>query len=134
MSFIELTKDELVGVISIDEQHQSMANLVNKLYEKINSHDKKVIGNYLNKLLELLEIHFANEENLMRSTKFEGYISHKLEHDRLYRKMLASTDNFSKGVEQIGIEHLTGIKNWFHNHIEISDKKCGKYLVENGIS
>jgi len=134
MNFIEITKDELIGVNSIDEQHQSMAVLVNKLYDKIISADKKMIKSYLYKFLEIVEVHFETEENLMRSTKFPGYISHKLEHDRFYKQILTSTDRFSKGLETIGIEQLKGLRQWFFNHIELSDKKCGKYFVENGIS
>lgn len=134
MNFIEITKNDLIGVNTIDEQHQSMALLVNKLYDKINSADKKMIRNYLYKLLEVVEVHFETEENLMRSTKFPGYISHKLEHDRFYKQMLTSTDRYSKGLETIELEQLKGIKRWFFNHIELSDKKCGKYFIENGIS
>ncbi|OGU99620.1 MAG: hypothetical protein A3J84_04930 [Ignavibacteria bacterium RIFOXYA2_FULL_37_17] len=134
MNFIEITKDELIGVNSIDEQHQSMAVLVNKLYDKIISADKKMIKNYLYKFLEVVEVHFETEENLMRSTKFPGYISHKLEHDRFYKQILTSTDRFSKGLEAIGLEQLKGIKRWFFNHLELSDKKCGKYFIENGIT
>ena len=134
MNFIEITKSELIGVNSIDEQHQSMAVLVNKLYDKIIAADKKMIKNYLYKLLEIVEVHFENEENLMRSTKFSGYISHKLEHDRFYKQMLTSTDRFCKGLETIEIEQLKGIRNWFFNHLELSDKKCGKHFIEKGIS
>ncbi len=134
MNFIEITKNELIGINSIDEQHQSMAILVNKLYDKIMSADKKMIKNYLYKLLEVVEVHFENEENLMRSTKFTGYFSHKLEHDRFYKQMLTSIDRFGKGLEMIGIEQLKGIRQWFFNHIELSDKKCGKYFIEKGIS
>lgn len=134
MNFIVITKNDLIGVNTIDEQHQSMAVLVNKLYDKIISADKKIIQNYLYKFLEVVEVHFETEENLMRSTKFSGYISHKLEHDRFYKQILTSTDRFSKGLETIGLEQLKGIKRWFFNHIELSDKKCGKYFIENGIS
>jgi len=134
MDFIEFTKDNLIGVNSIDEQHQSMVLLVNNLYDKIISADKKMIQDYLYRFLEVVEVHFETEENLMRSTKFPGYISHKLEHDRFYKKILTSTDLFSKGLETIGTEQLKGIKRWFFNHIELSDKKCGKYFIENGIS
>lgn len=134
MNFIEFTRDDLIGINSIDEQHQSMALLVNKLYDKIISADKKMIQNYLYKFLEVVEVHFETEENFMRSTKFPGYISHKLEHDRFYKQILTSIDRFSKGLETIGTEQLKGIKRWFFNHIELSDKKCGKYFIENGIS
>src|SRR3989339_892481 len=96
MNFIEITKNELIGINSIDEQHQSMAVLVNKLYDKIISADKKMIKNYL------------------------------------YKQILTSTDRYSKGLEAIGTEQLKGIRQWFFNHIELSDKKCGKYFIENG--
>ena len=134
MNFIEFTKNELIGVNSIDEQHQSMVLIVNKLYDKIIASDKKMIHNYLYKFLEVVEVHFETEENMMKSTKYHGYISHKLEHDRFYRQILTSTDRFSKGLESIGTEQLKSIKRWLFNHIELNDKKCGEYFVENGIT
>jgi hemerythrin-like metal-binding protein len=133
MSFIEFTNNELVGVPTIDEQHREMVAIVNELYENIFTCEKEKILNYLNKLLKSLELHFKTEEKFMKSTRFTGYISHKLEHDRFYKQILTSTDAFSKGLDPFGIEQLKSIKRWFFNHIEISDKKCGKFLAENGI-
>lgn len=134
MSFINFTQEDKVNLPSIDDQHKSMAEIINSIYDGVIAADKKTILNHLNKFLEIIKTHFEDEERLMKNNHFPGYISHKLEHDRFYRQILLTTDQFSKGLENVGIEQLKGIKRWFFNHIEINDKKLGKFLAEKGIS
>lgn len=134
MGFINFTQEDKVNLPSIDDQHKNMAEIINSVYDGVIAADKKTILNQLNKFLEIIKTHFEDEERLMKNNHFPGYISHKLEHDRFYRQILLTTDRFSKGLENVGLEQLKGIKRWFFNHIEINDKKLGKFLAEKGIS
>ncbi|MEW6702989.1 MAG: bacteriohemerythrin [Bacteroidota bacterium] len=134
MNFIDFTEEDKVNQSSIDDQHKCMAEIINSIYYRVIAADKKSILNHLNKFLEIIKTHFEDEERLMKDNSFPGYISHKLEHDRFYRQVLLTTDRFSKGDENVGLEQLKGIKRWFFNHIEINDKKLGKFLAEKGIS
>jgi methyl-accepting chemotaxis protein/hemerythrin len=134
MNYLEFKEEDSVKVKTIDDQHNKIAELVNVIHELILSGDKIPIVKALRELLEILEIHFETEERLMKETKFPGYISHKLEHDRFYNQVLKATDNYQKGIGNVGLEQLNGIKRWFFNHIEINDKKCGQYLADMGIN
>jgi len=134
MDFIDFNLEARVGIRSIDDQHDQIADVINNIYEGILAANKGLILMNMRKLTELLEIHFETEERLMKETHFDGYFSHKLEHDRFYQQILTSTDRFSKDMEIIGIKQLKGIKRWFFNHIELNDRRCGKYLADNGIS
>ncbi len=134
MEYLEIKSEDSVGVKIIDEQHRNIADVVNQMHQSILKLDKKQSVKNLIELLELLENHFETEESMMKGSGFPGYISHKLEHDRFYRQILTATDNYKKGNESFGLEQLKGIKRWFFNHIEINDKKCGKFFVEKGIN
>ena len=134
MNFMEFEKDHYVDVEIIDEQHKAIADQINLIYKSILVLDKKSVLIKLKSLLEKLEIHFETEERLMKETKFLGYFSHKLEHDRFYNQMLKKTEQYAIGIEQIGTEQLKGIRNWFFNHIELNDRKCSEHLSEHGIT
>jgi hemerythrin len=131
---MEFEKDHYVDVEIIDEQHKVIADQINSIYKSILVLDKKSVLIKLKSLLEKLEIHFETEERLMKETRFLGYFSHKLEHDRFYNQMLKKTEQYAIGLEQIGTEQLKGIRNWFFNHIELNDRKCSEHLVEHGIT
>jgi len=133
VGFINFSKEEIVNVNLIDEQHTIIAGIVNKIYDlaEENKLDEIVIN--LDKLVEEIENHFETEEKYMKENKFSGYFSHKLEHDRFYRQLLQTAEKFKSDKTQFDNERLIGIRKWFFNHIEISDKKCGAYLNSIGI-
>ncbi|MFA7229451.1 MAG: hemerythrin domain-containing protein, partial [Melioribacteraceae bacterium] len=81
----------------------------------------------------VLITHFRNEEKLMKENTFPGYYTHKLEHDRFYLQLTDLTNGFIEGARPFGTEQLTSIKQWFFNHIEINDRKCGNFLRDKGI-
>jgi len=132
MNFMEFEKDHYVDVNVIDEQHRAIADQINSIYKSILIIDKKSVLSKFKILLEKLKIHFETEERLMKENNFLSYFSHKLEHDRFYNQILNKTEQYAIGAEQIGTEQLKGIRNWFFNHIELNDRKFGKYLVDHG--
>ena len=134
MSFIKLTPEESINVAIIDDQHKSIANIVNNIHQQLAIHNKQVITQLLNSLIEEIEIHFETEEKMMKDTKFLGYFSHKLEHDRFYNQMLQTVNGYKANPTFIDEDKLIGIKKWLFNHIELSDKKCGVHFNTVGIS
>ncbi len=134
MNFIEFSENDLVHVNSIDYQHKKFVEILNKLFYSFNEKDKEKIITYLDELIEHLEIHFENEENLMKMYNYPGYISHKLEHDRIYKKILSTAEKNKSGELDLSVDDLNSLKRWFYNHLDLNDKKCGEYLAEKGIS
>lgn len=134
MPFIEFTPEEKVNVKIIDEQHEQLAALFNVLHSNLDESKRDLAAKTLNAIIDLVEKHFFAEERLMKQFRFTGYFSHKLEHDRFYNKLLLLTDKYKKGEESITERELDGFKQWFHNHIELNDKKCGEFLSTQGIN
>lgn len=132
MSFITFTEKDKVNIKLMDKQHKTMISIVNKIYKDLKAHKIEDILISFEKLIKLLKEHFEYEERLMKETEFEGYYSHKLEHDRMLKKTIDSFQSLKKDKTFLKEEHLVGIKNWFFNHLELSDKKCGAHFVKMG--
>ncbi len=133
MSYIDFSTGEHVNVVVIDEQHENIADIINDIYNSLQKKDIALLKILLNKFIEQVETHFETEEKLMKEKNFEGYFSHKLEHDRFYNQLVQTVDKFKKSDEAIDIEKMASFKRWFFNHIEIKDKKCGEFLNSIGI-
>jgi hemerythrin len=126
-----MEEDRLTGVKLIDEEHRELAESINSVYEAVLLVNKNLILLRLKGLLELLKTHFADEERLMKETRYPGYISHKLEHDRFFAQIEGLYAGYGKGTENFGTEYLRRIRHWFYNHLEINDIDCGKHIMKS---
>lgn len=133
MPFVEFGESEKVHIESIDLQHQSIVKLINKLHSEFSSSKKSSVISTLQSLIDELEIHFENEERYMKEFNYPGYISHKLEHDRIYNQIINTADKLKKEGQFITLEQLEGLRRWFFNHLDFNDKKCGEFLRSKGI-
>jgi hemerythrin-like metal-binding protein len=133
MAFVELKNTDLVNIQIIDDEHHQMVSLINQIQVLIELGEFKKAKILFTNLLSVTKKHFITEEKLMKDNNFKGFISHKLEHDRVLNK-LNSFDLQSKPNKHVFIsEELSNIKKWFFNHLELSDKKLGAFLVEKGL-
>ncbi len=133
MAYLKFTKNEKINFKLIDNQHKDFINLINKLYNSSIHKNYNDANNLLNQIVNFLNYHFSTEEKLMIETKYEGYYSHKLEHDRYLKKLKEMQKNYFKGNIIPDLDFFEGIKNWFANHLEMNDKKMGNYFVKIGI-
>jgi hemerythrin len=134
MSFINWTEDEVLNIKIIDKQHKNLAALLNELHETLGSNRTFLEKKLVERILTNLREHFDTEERLMKESKFPFFISHKMEHDRFYNKIESFYDKLEQGSERVTLELLNSIKTWLFNHLEINDRKCTKFFVEQGMS
>ncbi|MEW6654547.1 MAG: hemerythrin family protein [Bacteroidota bacterium] len=134
MNFVTFTKAEEVKICMMDKQHEQMTHIINKIYSAFILKKNRTVQAQLKILVGHLRNHFDYEEGLMKQTKFQGYYSHKLEHDRFYKKIEAIWQSYVDKDPKLTLEELYNVKSWFYNHIEISDKKCGEHFAKSGIS
>ena len=66
----------------------------------------------------------------MKKYKFHGYISHKLEHDRFIKNFAEFIIKLENDEKEFDTEFLNSFRNWFLNHLELNDKKLGKFMIE----
>lgn len=130
MTFINWNEDTLVNFEKIDSQHKEMVDVVNELYDKLEELTSKQIIEMMHGLLEDLKFHFFTEEDYMKKYKFHGYISHKLEHDRFIKNFAEFIIKLENDEKEFDTEFLNSFRNWFLNHLELNDKKLGKFMIE----
>ena len=133
MEFVSWSEDDAVLVESIDTQHRKMIDIINHLHSLVETKNQSEINETFEELDEYLKEHFHTEETYMLENKFPGYISHKLEHDRYYTKIMNFKDAVARGETKLNLEILNSLKKWFYNHLQINDKKLGHFLNEKGI-
>ena len=131
--FLEMTDSERLKIQIIDEQHQKMANLINKMHQELGAKFDGESKRLLKQFADATKEHFVTEEKMMQDNNYTGFFSHKLEHDRFYKKVEDFLGQVEKGNETMNLEFLKGLRKWFFNHFELNDKKCGEYLLQKGI-
>lgn len=128
MNCKEWQKDFNLNEENIDSQHKTLFTLLKEISTLSESKDpcrsKSVAREFRNHIIE----HFAYEEQLMKASKFPGYFSHKMEHDRLVKKYGAILGEIIDGKNYFSTDMPENIYNWFCNHLELNDKKLAKHL------
>lgn len=120
-----------VGVAEIDEQHQKLIDIANRVYELMRNElalDKyDQIVEILQELKEYTVYHFHFEEGLMQKAKYKKRFSHKLLHQEFLAQVEA-VDLSAVDEEQDAylVRIMDFIANWLIEHIVGEDKKVGQ--------
>lgn len=124
-----------VGVRELDNQHKGLIDLLNELYDAMNSgKSNEILGGIINKLVTYTRTHFATEERYMQTHGYPDYLSQKREHQMFTDKVMGFKNDFESGKIALTISVTTFLKNWLAEHISGSDKKYGPFLNSKGIS
>ena len=121
--------DYNTGITSIDEQHQELCNMLNKLEEKMNSDDiNQVMGMILKGLVEYVKFHFQDEEKIMSRIFYPKLEQHKKIHKDLVDQIVKILLDMKNGKEIEAVELHTFLKRWLRDHILEEDKKIGNHF------
>ncbi len=95
-------------------------------------------GEVLLERLALLAVHtrehFLREEQIMRETRFDGYLAHKQEHERLLAEMDAEARAFRErgDVQRLSRYLLDDVREWYLRHTRTMDLAAARFAVEHG--
>ena len=117
-----------VGVAEIDEQHQKLIDIANRVYELMRNElalDKyDQIVEILQELKEYTVYHFHFEEGLMQKAKYKKRFSHKILHQNFLAQVEAvDLSAVDENQEAYLIQIMDFIANWLIEHIVGEDKK-----------
>lgn len=120
-----------VGVAEIDEQHQKLIDIANRVYELMRNElalDKyDQIVEILQELKEYTVYHFHFEEGLMQKAKYKKRFSHKILHQNFLAQVEAvDLSAVDENQEAYLIQIMDFIANWLIDHIVGEDKKVGQ--------
>lgn len=128
-------RDEyLINVAVIDEQHQRLAELVNRLHETFASNQTgEDAFMALNELIGFTRLHFATEEELMIKYEYPDYAAHRIAHKTLLSRLqgLLTTLRDQSPFRIGGSNEIDD--DWVTRHLLESDVALGKFLNKKGV-
>lgn len=130
MSLITWTADQFgTDVGFADEEHKTLFNKLNKLHElSTGGADRPAVGAQLDDLIAYVIEHFSHEEREMEAKGYEGYETHKSEHDALVGTGADLQKKFHAGEAEVTEEFGQLIKGWLENHIPTFDRAYSSVL------
>lgn len=127
-SKIPVFTDEFkTGIPMIDEEHQTLFEIIGKIYKAIETelvHDKfDFILDILDELKEYTSVHFADEESYMKEIGYEGLAQQIILHEKFIETLEdVNLDHVDDNQEEYLFEVLDFLQNWLVNHIQKVDK------------
>jgi len=119
-----------VGVDYIDRQHMYLINLINRIHEAIERFDPKATVETILDMKSYTEVHFAEEEELMKQYGYPDLEAHVRQHQGFIRK----TEMFLNDLEAAPLattsEVASFLLDWLVTHIQKVDAQYGTYIRE----
>ena len=121
------------GINQFDEQHKKIIDLINTSYESVRQKKEKEISlQVIEDLLSYTLYHFENEERWMKLHEYPDQEQHVAEHASLKNSVEQFRKGFDTDFEKNQRELYHFLRDWLTNHIKVSDKKLGDYLLNEG--
>ena len=134
MVLIKWNEKLSVKINSIDDQHKILINMINEFYEMIgDKSNDELISALIKKMKEYTVVHFSYEEKLFKQYSYSDTEAHKKEHDEFVNKVVDLEKRFNDGQMILSFEITNFLKDWLIKHIQGTDMKYTKFLIEKGV-
>jgi len=156
-AFFSLEGKMRLGVSIMDEEHDQLADLLNRLAVAVaelpdsvyrppsadadpgvagpgtagggRPDQCQVIDELLDRLVVRTQEHFRNEEGLMRSVDYPALAGHGQEHRLLFAELKSYVRSIKDGKECLRKSDLASLKSWLVGHITAEDRLFAEYLL-----
>ena len=123
MQRLEWSEAFRVGHAALDQQHEGLLALINRLIDLDRGVDARVFTAVLNELLEYAEKHFSVEEELMQVHGFSGMAAHLAEHEDFVQSVIRLRQRFdSSDATCRGVARFF-LKSWYVGHVLGTDRQ-----------
>lgn len=127
--------DELVlGIASIDDQHQTLVTQLNALDAELNrpAADLKALSHLLEDLVDAAMNHFIAEEELLKRHGHPQADTHSKGHSGETSSLVQLLDQVHADATALGRDKLAQLKDWLTRHIQVDDKAAIPLLKSKG--
>ena len=131
-SIIKWQNSYSVGIKLVDEQHKELIKLTNKLFLSCSLGQDQLTSVFMTTIHEAIDYvvyHFGTEEKIMERVNYPHIEIHRNEHKEFAREVLLQVEDFKSGKTTAPLSFVNFLKDWVLNHVAVSDKKMGDYLV-----
>ena len=119
-----------VGVEAIDNDHKDLIELINKLFEAINTqYSNEILEEAFASLNHYVKDHFTHEEALMKKYQYPNLEEHILLHQGFVNELPKMKEKlFSAGSYKTALNVYQFLADWLINHIIKEDLKYTQYI------
>ena len=113
------------GIAALDFEHETMIGLLNEFADRLTTESSNDdVADFLGEVYANITAHFALEERIMREARYQGYDSHKGEHEQLLDEL---RDIMDQHEAEDSLDYRTKLsnhlRNWFVDHFHGEDAK-----------
>jgi len=127
----EMKNEYLTGIEIIDEEHEMLFKIADKLYSLL--HDQFIPDKYdyilevIGELKEYAKKHFADEEAYMESINYKRMFTQKIQHAEFIEKMNSyHPEVIDSSQREACMDILDFINKWLVDHILENDLMIGE--------
>jgi hemerythrin-like metal-binding protein/PAS domain S-box-containing protein/putative nucleotidyltransferase with HDIG domain len=135
MEPVQWTEKFSVGVRELDQQHQQLIKLLNRLIATqgtITTHSE-TISDVLLAMTRYAQVHFKTEERLMEAYGYPGLEEQKMQHRDFRKKTVGFSTATTFGINQVPEDLLTYLTNWLIHHILEDDMAYRSFFIDKGV-
>ena len=132
MAYFEWASDMEIDRGPIDEDHQHLVGLVNRLHDATSvGEGHQVVGDILKELIDYTEGHLRREEQLMAQAHFPKLDKHKIGHQAFISQLNELRSRYDGGSVTVASQLSRILRDWLSLHIRRSDKELYRHLQGN---
>ncbi|MBU2676569.1 MAG: hemerythrin family protein [Gammaproteobacteria bacterium] len=118
-----------VGVAAVDFEHRELIELINGLDVDMQGYATKTrVVETLGEIYARISAHFALEEKIMRDANYDGYATHKQDHELLLDEMLNIIDSVDDAGRYDRTALSRSLDSWFSGHFRTHDARLHQRL------
>jgi len=119
-----------IGDRTIDENNKILFKIINEFYSywAVQRHSKDLIA-VLKKLTQHGELHFQNEEEIMKRANYPEWEDHRQEHKKLLKLAAQINDQFTARGHMTARDVQLFCKHWLIDHIIQYDYEFRDFLA-----
>jgi len=135
MPFMAWNDRLMVHIEELDQDHKHLVQLLNTLYDAIQSGSgKDTLPDLLEELARYTRFHFAHEERLFEKTGYPAAKAHAEQHETMVEWVMAVRADYIRGSGPgLPLHVVNYLKDWLFDHILHSDQSYVSYLHASGV-
>ncbi|MBF0160116.1 MAG: bacteriohemerythrin, partial [Magnetococcales bacterium] len=127
--FLNWSDDLSVGVATLDQDHQRLVDILNRLHALMKEGGgRDSVGTLLQEFIDFTRSHFAREEQYMRDCDFPKLNKQMEQHRTLVQALDSMKERFDRGDFALAIDLIAIGKAWLVSHIMHNDMEYKPYM------
>ena len=117
----------------MDAEHELLHGLLRQLQKALSEEREDSVAELLGRFEDAANLHFMEEQSLMRLHSYPGYAAHQQEHDELIAELAELTRRITAGGFADAMQACSSLEDWFMTHMNTTDAALETFLEEEGI-